>query len=488
MQQKKDKLTVNFLYQVAYQLLTIILPLVTAPYISRVLGPENTGIYSYTFVIANYFLVFAALGIETYGNRTIARVKSEGQDKINYTFTTLFLMHAIVSIIAIIIYAVYIVYFLTKYRLIASLQGLLVISALFDVNWFFFGIEEFKLTVTRNMLIKLSTVIAMFVFVRTSDDLWKYTLIMSLGVVISQSVIWFFLPKYVRFVKVKFFDVINHLKPLCILFLAVVATSLYRMIDKLMLGWFGNMNSLGAYEYADRLMRMVVTLITALGTVMLPRMSALYAQRQQEQAKKYLNSTSQFMFVMSFALAFGLAGIAKEFVPIFLGKGYGSTSVLVQVLAISLPLMGWNNLVRTQILMPTSKDMIYTRAVWAGAIIDVILNAILISTIGSIGAAISTVIAYLVVSCFQTIPLKNEYDIRHLLKYSLFPLFSGCIMFVVVRTIGNKLGISFITIVAEIICGAIVYILLNVSYLWKTQNKILLRFCKDIFFKFKERK
>ena len=145
-----------------------------------------------------------------------------------------------------------------------------------------------------------------------------------------------------------FREIFVHFKPLVILFLAVIATSIYRMIDKVMLGWYSDMSNLGSYEYADRMIKLVITLITALGTVMLPRRSALYAEGKDEQAARYMNSTSQFMFVMAFALAFGLAGIADEFMPTLLGPGYEGSVILTKVLCISLPIMGWNNLVRTQ--------------------------------------------------------------------------------------------------------------------------------------------
>lgn len=480
---KKNKITINFLYQIAYQILTIILPLITTPYISRVLGAEKTGIYSYTFVVANYFLVFAALGIETYGNRIIASARIEGQDKINYIFSSVFFMHAISSIIAIIGYALYIIFFVEEYKIIAVIQSLLVISALFDVNWFFFGVEEFKLTVIRNTIVKILTIFAMFIFVHKGEDLWKYTLIMATGTLISQSCVWMFIPKYVRFVKVSFKDILVHFKPLCILFFAVIATSLYRMIDKLMIGWTGDMNALGTYEYADRIIRMLVTVITALGTVMLPRMSTLYAQQKEDLAKKYLLSTTQFSFVMSFALAFGIASISNEFLVIFLGDGYSSAVDLIKILSISIPIMGWNNLVRTQILMPKYKDLVYTNAVWTGAIIDVILNAILIFTIGVTGAAVSTVIAYLVVGIFQTFPLKNEYNITALLKYSVFPFFSGFIMYLLVRVIGTLMGSSIMTVIIEIFVGGMSYVIMNAFYLKKSKNEIFIRFWNKIFMK-----
>lgn len=182
----------NLIYQTVYQILTIVLPLITAPYVSRVLGPGNIGIYSYTYSIAYYFVLFAMLGINNYGNRIIAQVRDD-RDLLNKTFSNLFAVHAIVSSIMIILYILYCFIFIKEYKIYMIIQGIYIISALFDINWFYFGIEKFKLTVTRNTIIKIVTVICTFIFVKSENDLWIYILILALGSFISQSIVWVFL-------------------------------------------------------------------------------------------------------------------------------------------------------------------------------------------------------------------------------------------------------------------------------------------------------
>ena len=257
------------------------------------------------------------------------------------------------------------------------------------------------------------------------------------------------------------------------MFVAVIATSLYRMIDKLMLGWTGNMSVLGQYEYADRIMRMATTIITALGTVMLPRMSSLYASGAEEKAQKYILLSCKFVFIISFALAFGLGAISKEFMIAFLGDGYEMSGQLLLVLVASIPFMGWNNLVRTQILMPKMKDRIYTRAVWVGAIVNVILNGVLIFTVGAKGAAFATVISYAVVGAFQTYPIRKEYPLKEYFKSISGPLVSGIIMFWVVRWVGNKMGISLLAVFVEICVGAGCYLFLNALFMYFTDRAFM---------------
>lgn len=468
----KKKVSVNFVYQTFYQILLIATPLITTPYIARVLGSNNNGIYTYSYSVVMYFVIFAYLGIDAYGNRIIAQAKAKSQDVLDKAFTSLFLMHLIVGSIATVCYYIYVFIWAGEYQIIALIQSIWVIAAVFDINWLFFGLEEFKLTVIRNCIVKLATVASIFIFVKSNSDLWVYTVIMGLGTLISNVILWGFIRQYTSFTTVSWSEVFAHLKPLCTLFLAVIATSIYRMIDKVMLGWYSDMPSLASYEYADKMIKLVITLITALGTVMLPRMTTLYAEGKDDQATKYMKSTSQFMFVMAFALAFGLAGVADEFMPTLLGDGYEGVVLLTKVLCISLPIMGWNNLIRTQVLMPKEKDKIYTVAVWAGAIVNIILNYILIRLYGTVGAAVATVIAYFIVSIFQTIPIWNDFSIGAHLKYITIPLISGIIMYFSVRAISKVLEPSIAGIVIETIVGAVIYLIINIVYLMRSKNEV----------------
>ena len=225
----------NFFYQSIYEVLIIILPLLTSPYIARVLGAEKIGIYSYTYSVAYYFMLIAMLGIKNYGNRAIATVRDD-QDALNREFSNIFALHAVLSTIAIAAYIIYCFVFVQENRIYAFIQIFWVIGALFDINWFFFGIEKFKLTVTRNTVIKLITVASIFIFVHGKEDLWKYVFIMAAGNFISQSVVWVFLRNYVQFIKPSIEEMRKHFKPMVVLFIPVLAVSLYKYMDKIMLG------------------------------------------------------------------------------------------------------------------------------------------------------------------------------------------------------------------------------------------------------------
>ena len=309
----------NFIYNVLYQILLVILPLITAPYISRTLGAKAVGVYSYTYSVAYYFLLIAMLGIGNHGNRSIAAVR-DNREELNKTFSSIYALQVSTFSIAIITYIVYLFVIVKDNRLIVLLQLLYVTSGLFDIGWLFFGLEQFKLTVTRNTLIKISTVLLMFIFVHKPSDLWKYTLIMAAGTLLSQAYLWIYVKKYVTFVKCSLREIISNVKPVLILFIPVLAYSIYKVMDKIMLGNMSSYEQVGFYNNAEKIINIPMGIITALGTVMLPRMSNIVAKGDKEKTSDYIRISIKLVTLLSSAIAFGLMGISNVLSPVFFGE------------------------------------------------------------------------------------------------------------------------------------------------------------------------
>ena len=224
----------NFTYNVFYQILTLILPLITAPYVSRVIGAEGQGIYSYTYSIAYYFMLFAMLGLKNYGNREIAKHR-DNKEKLSKTFCSIYGLQFITALLSTIVFVIYIIFFSEKqYLLFYLLQLIYLISAFFDISWFFFGLEKFKTTVTRNVIIKIATLACTFLFVKTKNDLNIYIFLMSFSTLASQIALWPFLMKEIKFVRPTLKEIIKHLKPNLILFIPVISVSKYTIMDMIM--------------------------------------------------------------------------------------------------------------------------------------------------------------------------------------------------------------------------------------------------------------
>ena len=459
----------NFIYNLIYQILILIIPLITAPYIARVVGANGVGIYSYTYSIVYYFMLLTLLGVNNYGNRSIAKVR-DNKNKLSETFWSIYLFQLLMGFIMLSLYIGYIVLFNNSYKLYATIEILFIISAMLDINWFFFGIEEFKKTITRNTIVKIGNVILIFLFVKSIDDLWKYTLIMSGMTCISQLILWSFLTKKIKIVKISCKDIIKHIKPNLLLFIPVIAISLYKIMDKIMLGSLSTVTEVGYYENAEKIIGIPMTMITALGTVMLPRVSNLIAKGSYEKVHNYIDKSIQFVMFMSMAMCCGLVGIGYNFAPFYFGAEFKKTGFLIILLSVTLPIISFANVLRTQYLIPREKDKIYIISVSIGAIINLIMNLLFIPKLASIGACIGTIAAEFSVMFYQSISVRGELPIKKYL-ISIYPFVYKAVIMLVVVYLFNLMNMnSLLRLIVQCTIGCIIYILMNLKYISSIVN------------------
>lgn len=451
----------NFFYNASYQVLTLILPLITTPYISRVMGAERVGIYSYAYSIASYFGLFILLGLNNYGNRTIAGAR-DNKDKLSKTFWSIYILQILLGVVVVFIYLGY-CFFMSKNQLMALIQLIYLVSVMLDINWFFFGMEQFKLTVTRNTIIKILTVVSILCFVKSVDDLYIYAMIMVTGPLISQLYLWLFLRKYISFSKISWNDIVQHIVPNLTLFIPVIAISLYTTMAKILLGSMSDMTEVGYFESANKLTIIPSTAITALGTVMLPRISNMVAHGQHNETMQYLQKSLIISVFLSISMALGLSAVSKEFVPFFYGEGFVKCEILIPILVLSSIFISWANVIRTQYLIPYKKDKIYIQSVFLGAIFNILINILLIPMFQSVGAALGSLCAEIAVCCYQTFKVRKELKIKIYLKQSLPFVISGIIMYAIVIFI-PFFHSYLITIVIKVLVGSIIYLLLSGIY------------------------
>lgn len=469
----------NFIYNVVYQMLLIILPLITAPYIARTLGAEGVGIYSYTYSVAQYFLLFAMLGISNHGNRSIAAVR-EDDCKLSRTFWSIYSIQAFMYVLAIIAYLIYLFAFNVDNKTIVAIQFIYVVSGALDISWYFFGTEQFKITVTRNMIIKIATVILMFIFVHNPGDLAKYTVIMAGGTFLSQAYLWTYIFRQVDVVKVNWIDIKKHIKEVIILFIPVIAYSIYKLMDKIMLGNMTTYMQVGYYENAGKIINIPMGIITALGTVMLPRMSNMIAKGEMRKSVEYIRISIKLVTVIGSAIAFGLIGISNVLVPVYFGYEYMPCIMLINLLSITVFFISWANVVRTQYLIPNRYDNIYVISTIVGAVLNFLINYMLIPHYQSNGAAIGTVVAEFSVMIIQVIAVRRELPIiRYIVKY--VPIMGiGIGMMAIVREIGSIMGCYIKTLVVQVAAGGVFFCMLTVIYLFITKDEMLMLIKKSL--------
>lgn len=436
----------NYIYSVLYQILVLIVPLITAPYLTRVMGANRLGVYSYTNSIAYYFTLIALLGMANYGNRTIA-AKRDNREQLNEVFSELATMQILISIFVVFIYFGYIVILYinnSDYFFASLLWSLYVISSAFDINWFFWGIEKFSITVFRNVLIKILTTIGIFTLVRSKNDIFIYIGLISFSYFLSSAILWGQLFKHVSFRRVCISNAFRHFKGNVVLFIPVIAVSIYTVMDKIMLGKISNMTDLGIYDNVQKIMTIPTGLITALGTVMLPRITNLIATGKWDRVFPYIDISMQFSSFFSIAIACGLTAIAPTFTVVYFGKEFKDAAFMMSMFTITITFIAWANVIRTQFLIPMGKDKVYIYSVCTGAIINLIVNLSCIPFWGAEGAVLGTILAECSVAIIQSVSVRKELPIKHYLKNSFIFILPGIIMIAIVRMLSNILPVSII--------------------------------------------
>ncbi len=473
----------NYLYQATYQLLLIIVPLTTTPYLSRVLGASQVGVYSYTYSIANYFVMFATLGMSTYGVREIAACGNDRELR-SKVFWEMYAVQALVSAVCIVAYVIYSFANPKGGFVVAAVWGMWVVSALLDVSWMFFGVEEFKMPTIRSIVTRLLSVVVIFGFVRGSEDLWVYCAAIAGSFLANQVLLWPFVRRYVDLVVPKPKEALRHLVPNLRLFIPVIAISFYVTLDKVMLGAMAGMIQAGFFEYSEKLSRMPMALVTAVGTVMLPRMTVELKGGNRGKALSLLEGSIWAMLMMAFAMMFGIMGIAHEFAPVFLGSEFSSCDVIMCVLALIIPVVSTTNVLGRQYLLPTGRDTLFTLSVCVGAVVNICLNLALIPAAGAMGAAISTVFAEASVLVAQVVMTSKELPLHLYFKNAIPFAICGFLMAVVIRIASIPFtaiwGVGVIALALEVCVGIVVYVVLAAGWCLVTANEHFLSLVKGV--------
>lgn len=478
--ENKKNITKNYIYNLIYQILTIILPIITTPYLSRVLGADGIGIYGYTLSIVTYFTLIGALGISKYGQREIAYVQNDKENRSRVFWELNIIRIFTISITLLIFWLAFCLKgeYVTYYRILL----LELIAVLLDITWFFQGIEDFKKVVIRNIIIKLISVILIFVLVKKSEDLIKYFYIYALSNFLGNGTLWINIKKYVRMVKINFRDLKKHIKPMISLFIPQIATSIYTVLDKTMLGILeNNISEVGYYEQSQKIIKIALTFVTTMSVVMLPRISNVYAKGETEKIKEYMEKSFNFNWFLSIPIIFGIIAISKNFVPWFYGSGYEKIIGLLIYTSPIILFIAFSTTIGSQYLISVKKQNVQTIAVGIGAIVNVILNFILIPKLKSVGAVIATVIAEFLIVITETIYVINNGNmkLKYIFKGSYRYIFAGIIMCICTYLISTQMPIGVIYTICQILIGIVIYIgvllICNDEFLKEILNKLLKR-------------
>lgn len=456
----------NYLYNLIYQITAILLPLITMPYVARVLGPQAVGTNSITNANTQYFMLLGTLGITMYATKKIATVR-ENTRKLRQTFWEIFFIQFIGCMIS---YSIFVVVLGMRSSLgfYYMLQGFFILANAIDVSWYFIGIEDFKNASIRSFFVKVISVVLIFIFVKDSSDLWQYILINSLTMFIGQCIMWIYVDKSTfSFKSLGKVNLAKHMMPILALFIPQVASQIYTVLDKTMLGMFSPTVDVGYYDQSQKIVRILLTIITSLGMVMMPRIASLTSKNEHGLVKAALKKSFTIISFLAVPIAFGIMGVSERFIPMFFGYEYLDMIPLLKISSILIVIIGLGNVFGTQYMIAVGKSKEYTISVCVGAAVNFILNLILIPKYSALGAVIATSTAEFSIALIQMWYSREIIDIswiKETYKYWV----SGIIMFIVVTLVNIGMQRNIIILTRQIIIGVVVYFIMLIIFKDKT--------------------
>ena len=459
------KVIKNYLYNLSYQILTIILPIITVPYVTRIFTSEDLGNYGFYNSIVSYFSLFAMLGIGLYGTKQIAAASD-----VSSTFWNIYAIQLIASLISIFVYVIVILCIPTMSEIIPLILFISLFSKIIDISWLFAGKEDFKKITLRNTVVKVVGVISIFTFIKSNEDLYLYIFLIVVFDFLGQLVMWVPAKKFIKRPSFNMKIMKKNLHPIVLLFLPQVAISLYVVLDRTLLGLLGSYSDVGIYEQGQKLTSILITVVTSLGVVMLPRVANLLSERREEEVQNMVKFSFILYNLIIFPMIFGLIAVNEVFVKLFLGQNFQDVKYVLYIIVFNLMFIGWTNILGYQVLVVRNKNKEFMLSTTVPAFISVVVNIAVIPFFGYIGASITSVVVEILVFAIQWYYSRNIINKNLLFNKDLAKIIlSSLVMFGAVMLCKMTLGLDgIIGLIIYLAVGGISY--LGMLFLLKTVN------------------
>lgn len=478
---KQQSLAKNFIFQFSYQLLTMLLPLILSPYLTRTLGGEALGTYSYINSIAYYFFLFANLGIVRHGQRIISQNR-EDDFKLRIVFWSLMYVHMAASLLSIVGFSIFILFVPNSHLSIYVIHLLYLFSALFDVTWLFYGLENFQTVIIRNVVVKLAECFLIFTLIKDSSDLWLYATITNGGFLLSSLVLLPFAINIIKPIKISIRDFKQHIKPMLIFSISTIAVSFYTIFDKTLLGLLSSMENVAYYEYSYKVVMVPIVLCSVIGTVMFPRACRLASLGDTKGQRNYFELSIILSTAISCGAFFGLMAVSDLLAIEYYGNRFSICGHVMVWLAPMIFIASAGDIIRTQYLIPNGMDNEYVKCVIYNAIINIIISTSLIPKFGIAGAVIGTETAELFGLIYQAFKCRKLIAFRELF-YPLIPYsLLGIIMCLFVKGIGFVTGFNLSGLMIQICFGLAFYTFLCSIYLYFSNRSVFMLIFRKIPF------
>lgn len=459
------KVIKNYLYNLSYQILTIILPIITVPYVTRIFTSEDLGNYGFYNSIVSYFSLFAMLGIGIYGTKQIAAARD-----VSSTFWNIYVIQVAASILALLVYIIVIYSIPQMSGIIPLILSITLFSKMIDISWLFTGKEDFKKITLRNTMVKVAGVISIFTFIKSSEDLYLYIFLIVIFDFLGQFVMWIPAKKFIKHPSFDTKIIKKNLHPIVLLFLPQVAISLYVVLDRTLLGLLGSYSDVGIYEQGQKLTSILLTVVSSLGAVMLPRIANLLSERKEKEAQNMVRFSFILYNLIIFPMIFGLIAINEVFVKLFLGQNFQDVKYVLYIIVFNIMFIGWTNILGYQVLVVRNKNKEFMLSTTIPAFVSVAVNIAVIPFFGYIGASMTAVIVEFLAFTIQWYYSRNIINKNLLFNKDLAKIIcSSLVMFGAVMTCKMILGLDgIIGLIIYLAVGGISY--LGMLFLLKTVN------------------
>ena len=473
------KIAKNYVYNLLYQILLLVVPLIMAPYLARTIGADGTGEYAYVNSVVSIITTFSLLGIYNYGNRQIAYTR-DNKEALNKTFWQIMSLRFLLCTIGTAIY-VSVTLLVGKYTFLFLIYYSYFFGYCLDCTWLFVGVEDMKWAVIKNVFIKIFATIMIFIFVHDVSDTWIYVLIQGGSILLGNLLGYTQIRLYVGKPMIDFSNLKKDIVGSLLLFLPGIAALIYLQCDKIMIEFVTqSTKQVSFYDYSEKIITLPLTVVTVISTVLMPRIANCFKNNKKEEIQDLLSKTSNLTVWIAFPLMFGIFCISDKFIPWYLGNEFTPTITTIKILS---PLVLCNSLIGisgSQYFVGTNQTKILTISQTSAAVLNVILNIFLIQYYGFVGAAIATLACHILLVIVQYAVFLRQVKLRHLLANSVkYCLFSVVMGFIILGSTFSMSSTIFTTII-QIVIGVCVYLLLCLTFRDK-QLKFVFGYIKNKF-------
>lgn len=447
----------NYIYSLLYQILALAVPLITTPIVSRALTANGIGIYSFTHSMDTYCVLIGNLGITGYAQLKTSALREDVEARSKLFFEVL-ISRALTLGTCLFIYIIIAINISFEYKVVMFINGINIVASVFDISWFYQGLEMFRKTVVKNAIVKIISTFSIIWLIKEPKDLNLYVLILALSTLLGNFTFWWKLGEYTTHVHVEKKNIVMHISKSMIYFVPAISSSVYTILDKTMIGVIttSNMQN-GYYEQVSKITRICISCLASLGNVTLPRMAYYRVNDNTEQIKILFKKSLSVLLMISIPLSVGLASISAVFVPWFFGTGYEECISLMRISSLIIVETCLTDLITFQLLMPLGRQSKLNVSVCIGAASNLLLNIGFIFKFQAFGACLASVISQGIILCLMLYYVREWITIGEVVKLSSKYLFASLIMAIVTYYLSANLSMSTFNIIIITVGGAVLY-------------------------------